>query len=151
METACPQAVRRSYRSSWSNVGIYPMFPPFVTILLYSLRPARISDESSWRVPRATSFYVSYGNDRQNEMAGGLVITFSCPITFISLRVVQLSRSQWRSGCRCGRASALANSRPRWILRHLSGNRITLIAIFDHEKITGRNGIMWSKMRCERD
>src|SRR5882724_4019107 len=68
-------------------------------------------------------------------MAGGLVITFSCPITFISLRVVQLSRSQWRSGCRCGRASALASSRPRWILRHLSGNRITLIAIFDHEKL----------------
>jgi hypothetical protein len=39
-------------------------------------------------------------------MAGGLVITFSCPITLISLRVVQLSRSQWRSGCRCGRASS---------------------------------------------
>jgi len=28
---------------------------------------------------------------------------------------------------------------------------LLLIAIFDHEKITGRNGIMWSKMRCERD
>src|SRR5882757_2927905 len=100
---------------------------------------------------QGTSFYVSYGNDRQNEMAGVLVITFSCPITFISLGVVQLPRSQWRSGCRCGRASALASSRPPWKLHHLSGNRITLIAIFDHEKITGRNGIMWSKMRCERD
>jgi REP element-mobilizing transposase RayT len=37
------------------------------------------------------------------------------------------------------------------ILRRLSGNRIILIAIFDREKTMARNGIMWSKMRCERD
>ena len=39
----------------------------------------------------------------------------------------------------------------RWMLRHLSGNRITLIVIFGREKIMGRNGITRSKMSCAQD
>ena len=34
---------------------------------------------------------------------------------------------------------------------HLFGNRIILIAIFGREKIMGKNGITWSKMRFGRD
>jgi hypothetical protein len=33
----------------------------------------------------------------------------------------------------------------------LFGNQIILIVIFDREKIMGRNGITWSKMRCGQD
>jgi len=43
------------------------------------------------------------------------------------------------------------SSPPRWILCRVFGNRIVLIAIFDCEKTMARNGITWSKMRCERD
>ena len=57
----------------------------------------------------------------------------------------------WRTGCRCGGASAPATSWPPWTLPHLFGNRIILIAIFDRAKIMGKNGITWSKMLCGRD
>src|SRR5437016_10791718 len=43
MEMACPQAVRYSCESSWSNIGIYPTLLRSVTIQLFSLQPARIS------------------------------------------------------------------------------------------------------------
>ena len=39
----------------------------------------------------------------------------------------------------------------RWILRRLSGNRSISIGICGRKRIMGRNGITWSKTRCERD
>ncbi len=50
MEMACPQAVGYSgqiFMTEHPNIGIYRTFLRSVTIQLYSLQPARISDESS--------------------------------------------------------------------------------------------------------
>jgi len=72
-------------------------------------------------VQKATPFYAAYGSDRQNATAGGLVITFSCPITSTSLHVVHLFArpmadwmKMWKSVSSRQLAAALDIAPPIW-------------------------------------
>ena len=127
------------------HFAIWHICPRFVTIRLCSLRPAHFSDAKFLRQPSVKKLCAKSGNVRPIAMAGGWDITFQCRTTCTFSRDQQSMHDLWLIGCRCGKASALDESRRRLPSIRRSGRRIILIDISDPAKATLKNGITLSK------
>ena len=127
--------------------GIWHICPRFATIRLFFLRPAHFRDAKFLRHQRAKKFCAKSGNVRPIAMAGGWDITFQCRTTCTFSRDQQSMHDLWLIGCRCGKASALDESRRLLASIHLSGRPIISIDFCDQAKAILKNGSTLSRTR----
>ena len=133
------------------HFAIWHMYHRSATIRLSSLRRAHISDAKFLHRRNAARFCTRSGNALLIMTVGGWATTFSCPITYISLRDLKSVRSISRIGWRCGKVSVRGGLRQSSLSSRRSGSRNITIGTCDRAKAIRKNGITSSKTQCEPD